>query len=161
MSGAANFVLRRCLLTCPVLLAQPLALLFVAPTHHPLPQTSILGTSQLSPHGPQAQLHVTPQVLPARLSHLPCSSRLRTGSRSCLGPKSASRSCPSPLPPLLSLPGLRPIVATSKESNRPPAISHQHALRPQTRRQPKGYQHAKSTKPDATDLDQKEKGDMG
>ena len=52
--------------------------------------------------GPQAQLHITPQALAASLSHPPCSSRLWTGLRSRSGPKSASRSCLSSLPPLLS-----------------------------------------------------------
>ena len=47
---------------------------------------------------PQARLHVTPQALAARLSYLPCSSCLQTGSRSCFGLKSTSCSCPVPTP---------------------------------------------------------------
>ena len=51
-SAGFKFIPRRYLLTRPVPLAQAaqlLAFLFVAPTHHTLPQMFVFGASQLSP----------------------------------------------------------------------------------------------------------------
>ena len=75
-------------------------------SHAPHPPFSAPRSFPLT--GPQAQLHVTPQAPVARPTHLPRSSRLRTGSRSRLRPKSAKRFCPSPLPLLLSWACARP-----------------------------------------------------